>query len=218
MPLRARRPAQWAPSDSNGHNAVPGGGCCPGYTKGPEGRFAGFAAARGERSHRRDGGSATTGGRASRPARSRGASARGAGSRGSVSSGIESPPFPWFADRGRADRTPTASSTDSHAALTPCPAKPETAEHGEPSLSIWEARDGPFRVLRRHDAVHGRSMTRRLPVLESIRANGATLKSTTPIRVPKEGAEWSTRTSGCARRWRTSRTWSSTRSCRAGSR
>ena len=36
MPDRARRPAQWAPADSNGHLELPGIECLPSYTKGPK--------------------------------------------------------------------------------------------------------------------------------------------------------------------------------------
>ena len=90
--------------------------------QGPGGPFRGRAAPLFATGDRRLGGALTTGGRGPWPSGSSGASAIGAGSRGSASSGIRSPPFSLVRNRGRASRTPTARSTVSNAALTPCPA------------------------------------------------------------------------------------------------
>ena len=144
----------WAPADLDGHFLVPSQGCCQ-VTPRARRCLAGLAAALGQRSHRRIGG-ATTGGRGTRRASTRGTSARGAGSPSSVSSGIKSPPFPWFViGAERVERSPRVLQTRMqplhHAPF------PETAEHGEHPLSIWEARHGPFRIFRRGDAGHGRS-------------------------------------------------------------
>ena len=135
---------------------VPSVGCCQTTPRARWSRFAGLAAPLIRAGNRPLGDALTTGGRAPRPSGSRGANARGAGSRGSVSSGIRSPPFPCLPSIGaeRIERPPQ----DLQSRMLPlhhAPPNFRAAEHGELSLSIrWEARHGPFRILR-GDAGHG---------------------------------------------------------------
>ena len=138
-PDRARRPAQWAPADLNGHIVLPRHGCCQ-VTPRARGRFAGFAAPLGQRSQRH------TGGRryhwwprdaARMPSRSQRRRRRIPTVR-LVRNRITS--VSLGPDRGRAGRTLTASSTDSHAALTPCPVSRDRRTRRASALNMGSPR------------------------------------------------------------------------------
>ena len=136
---------------------VPSDGCFRATPRARRSGFAGRTAPLVRAGHRRHGGALTTGGRATRPSGSRGASAIGAGSRGSASSGIRSPPSSLGLEpsgQSESNAHPEFYGLECCRYTMPRPTS-RAAEHGEHPLSIrWEARHGPFRVLR-GDAGHG---------------------------------------------------------------